>query len=529
MFVDLECPYSAATVPMAEKLLSQYPQKVRLELRQFPLDQHEHSKLAHEASLAAGAQGKYLQMVDLIQANQARMDREHYLGYARLLHLDVKRFTQDLDSHRFAAQVEADLAMGRALGIDTTPTVFLNGQRLTGAQDTPALTAAVEQAMPVPGKVTAAAASNAPLSAADKSLLASDPVATMGPADAAVTIVEFTDFQCPFCRRASEPMHQLLAQSGGTVRWIYRNYPLDFHEHAELAAEAALAAGDQGKFWPMHDLLFANQANIDRDHLDQFARQLGLDVSSFDQDLTSGRFRARIAADRALGQKYGVDGTPAFFINGRYISGVRTLPELEQAVALAKTDAHPGSEMAAAVTSRHLVEASHPGATEMTWFVDVEAVAAPSSGATLRKLTGLRPVSIAIHNYALPSHPNASLAYRALVEAANEGRFWPLYEALAGHALPADSHAARTTIVAAAKSSGVDAVKVEAAFDDAQLTADLEVDKQEAYRRGVRGVPVVFVGSQRIDGVQSMDTYEHYVIAEAPAIPTATAQNRGSR
>src|ERR1700744_1235228 len=73
MFVDLERPFSAATVPMAEKLLSQYPQKVRLELRQFPLEQHEHAQLAHEASLAAGAQGKYLQMVDLIQANQTRM------------------------------------------------------------------------------------------------------------------------------------------------------------------------------------------------------------------------------------------------------------------------------------------------------------------------------------------------------------------------------------------------------------------------------------------------------------------------
>lgn len=527
MFVDLECPFSAATVPMAEKLLSQYPHKVRLELRQFPLEQHEHARLAHEAALAAGAQGKYLQMVDLIQANQTRMDRAQYLGYAHLLRLDMTRFTHDLDTHRFAAQVQTDLALGRALGIDTTPTIFLNGQRLTGVQDMPSLNAAVAQAVAEPGKaVVAASSSDPPLSAADIALLTKDPVATMGSADAPVTVVEFTDFQCPFCRRASEPLHQLLAQSGGSVRWVYRSYPLDFHEHAAEAAEVALAAGDQGKFWPMHDLLFANQANLDREHFDQFARQLGLDVAKFDQDLTSGRFRARVAADRALGQKYGVDGTPAFFINGRYISGVRTLPEFQQAVVLAKNDAQPAANLSAAAPTQHLIEDGHRGAAEIAWFIDVEAVAAPASGSTLHELAAAHPVSIAIHNYALPSHPNAALAYRALLEASKEGHFWALYDTLAGRALPQDNKSARAVIVEAAKTAGVEAGKVEAAFDDPSLTADLEADKQEAYRRGVRGVPVIFVGSQRIDGVQAKSVYEHYVVAATPVTASATAHSR---
>ena len=112
------------------------------------------------------------------------------------------------------------------------------------------------------------------------------------------------------------------------------------------------------------------------------------------------------------------------------------------------------------------------------------------------------------------------------MEAANEGHFWALYDALAGHALPQDSKSARAVIAEAAKTVGVETGKVEAAFDDPHLTADLEADKQDAYRRGVRGVPVVFVGAQRIDGVQAMSVYEKYAVTDTPVAASATARSR---
>ena len=514
IYADLECPFSASTLPQLEKVAAQHPSDVHLEVRQFPLDIHPDSKLAHEAALAAAAQGKYLAMVDLIQANQRLMDRAQYLHYATLLHLNVPQFTRDLDSHRFAPQVQEDLAEGRALGIDQTPTMFINGNRVAGAQDAATLANLVERSLAATHGDPVSVDFSKPLPAEDTSALAVNPTASLGPAAAPVTIVEFTDFQCPFCRRAEDPLHQLLASSGKNVRVIYRSYPLDFHAHAQLAAEAALAAGDQGKFWPMHDLLFANQANLDRAHFDQFARQLELDVARFDADLDSGKFRAQVAADRVLGQRYGVDGTPFFFINGRPVSGVRSLPELQQAVQLAMSDKNPAAPVVAATPTHHFLAgsaAAGPNTVVVDWYIDLEAAASPAIAPILHDLAAKPAVRIALHSYALPNHPNAPLAYRALLAAIPEGKFWPLYDALAGHPLPADEQEARAAIRAAAQSIHLEMSKVDAAFDDSGLGNDVAADQQEAYRRGIRGVPVVFVNNQRIDGIQPASVYTQSV------------------
>ncbi len=510
VYADLECPFSAAALPQLEKAAAQHPGDVRLEVRQFPLDIHPGSGLAHEAALAAAAQGRFLDMVNLIQANQKLMDRAQYLHYAALLHLNLARFTRDLDSHRFAAQVREDQAEGRALGVDQTPTMFINGNRIAGAQQPDMLARIVAQSLAATRATPGAAGLPKPLPAADTAALTVSPAATLGPASAPVTIVEFTDFQCPFCRRAEDPLHQLLATSGKDVRLIYRSYPLDFHAHAELAAEAALAAGDQGKFWPMHDLLFANQASLDREHFDQFAHQLGLDVARFDADLDSGRFRAAIAADRELGQRFGVDGTPFFFIDGRPVSGARSLPELQQAVRLAMGDKNPAAPVVAAAPAPHFLPrsaAAGPNPVTVDWYIDLEAAASPAIAPILRDLAARPAVRVAPHSYALANHPNAALAFRALLAAIPEGSFWPLYDALAGKPLPADEQAARASIRAAAKSVHLDPDKLDAAFDDPALSDDLAADQQEGYRRGVRGVPVVFIGNRRIDGIQPAAVY----------------------
>jgi len=520
IYADLECPFSASTLPQLEKVAAQHPADVRFEVRQFPLDIHPGSALGHEAALAAGAQGRFLDMVNLIQANQKLMDRAQYLRYAALLHLNLTQFARDLDSHRFAAQVQEDLAEGRALGVNQTPTLFINGNRVEGEQDAASLANLVERSIAATRATPVLTDFSKPLAAEDTTALAFRPTATLGTANAPVTIVEFTDFQCPFCRRAEDPLHQLLASSGKNVRIVYRSYPLDFHANAEAAAEAVLAAGDQGKFWPMHDLLFANQSNLDRQHFEQFAHQLDLDVARFDAALDSGKFRAEIAADRALGARYGVDGTPFFFINGRPLSGVRSLPELQQAVQLAMGD-NPASPVAEAAPTRHFLAgsaAAGPSTVTVDWYIDLEAAASPAIAPILHDLTGRPGVRVAPHSFALPNHLNAPLAYRALLAAIPEGKFWPLYDALAGHPLPADEQAARAAIRAAAQAVHLDAAKVDAAFDDSGLGNDVAADQQEAYRRGVRGVPVVFINNQRIDGIQPATVY-------AQSIEQATAKS----
>lgn len=156
-----------------------------------------------------------------------------------------------------------------------------------------------------------------PLSAeAWASLLAGSPAA-LGPATAKVTVVEFSDFQCPYCAQAHETVHQIRERYSDKVRIIFRHFPLPFHEHARLAAQAALAANAQGKFWPFHDRMFQHQNALDRKSLEGYAQELGLDVAAFRKGIDERQFEAQLDADVALARSVSVDGTPTMFVNGR--------------------------------------------------------------------------------------------------------------------------------------------------------------------------------------------------------------------
>jgi len=150
-----------------------------------------------------------------------------------------------------------------------------------------------------------------------------------GPAEAPVTIVEFSDFQCPFCGRLAPVMRAVLAKYPTQVRLVYRHLPLtSLHPNAEKAAEAAVCAQEQGKFWEMHDLMFADQSGLEIDALKGKAKRLQLDIKSFDECLDSGKERDAVMIDTHAAEQLGIGGTPASFINGRFINGVRSLDEL---------------------------------------------------------------------------------------------------------------------------------------------------------------------------------------------------------
>jgi len=150
----------------------------------------------------------------------------------------------------------------------------------------------------------------------------SDPTApAKGPASAPVTIVEFSDFQCPYCSRVVPSIDQALETYGDQVRLVYRQFPLNIHPNAQKAAEASLCANDQGKFWELHDAMFANQRELGVDQLKSKAVGLGLDAETFNACLDSGKYAAKVAADVAAGAANGVNGTPAMFVNGRFLNG----------------------------------------------------------------------------------------------------------------------------------------------------------------------------------------------------------------
>jgi protein-disulfide isomerase len=142
-----------------------------------------------------------------------------------------------------------------------------------------------------------------------------------GPANAKITIIEFSDFQCPYCKRGKDTMDQVVKAFPNDVRLVFKHLPLPMHPEAKPAARATFAAAKQGKFWEMHDALFDNQANLNSEFYTKTAEKLGLNMEKFKADMESPEASKAVDADMELGQKNGIQGTPGFFVNGVAVKG----------------------------------------------------------------------------------------------------------------------------------------------------------------------------------------------------------------
>ncbi|WP_083808437.1 DsbA family protein [Granulicella tundricola] len=512
VFSDFACPFSARTFFTLQKLSTRYPNSLHILYKQTPLPIHPDAPLAARAALAAARQNRYNAMAELLFANQTHQDLPTFLSFARQLHLDIPRFRRDYDSPAVAAQLATDLEESHAFGVIETPTSFLNGKLLSGLQDEPTLTALIDKASTTPSIAPTLASGNDG-TITDPTLLAqilAPTSPTQGPATAPLTIVEFTDFQCPFCRAAVAPMEQLMAARGQEVRWIFRAFPLDFHQFAEQSAEAALAAGEQGKFWPMHDLLFAHQSALTLADLHTYAQQLNLNLPAFDEAMSTHRLAGQVAADRALGLRAGVSGTPTFMVDGHLMVGARSLTEL---AALA--DAHrnfagiqnASARVPTAPAATHQVLGPEPSSGQpdtpitLTWFTDVRSPLAAHQAELLRTLTAHYEGRIRVLFKADPlvTHPDSRLASAALFAALALGgsdKFWPMFDALADRRDLLD----RPKLLTIAAAMHLNASAFEKSLD--QSENDVTADQQEATRRGISGAPVLFLNTERVDGLQ---------------------------
>jgi protein-disulfide isomerase len=160
---------------------------------------------------------------------------------------------------------------------------------------------------------------NKPLEPAKQQSIAAADAPSFGPADSKVTLVEFSDFQCPFCSRAATAVKELKTKYGTKVHFVFRQFPLSFHQNAHLAAEASLAANAQGKFWEFHDKVFENQKALERDALEKYAKEVGLKIDQFKKALDGKEFAAKVDADMKLGNDVAVSGTPTLFVNGKRV------------------------------------------------------------------------------------------------------------------------------------------------------------------------------------------------------------------
>ena len=239
------------------------------------------------------------------------------------------------------ALVEAEMATSRRMIGEGTPRAALYETFMAGAvRERGAVAEATSKDQNAQSLAAERKAERAPqkLTAPDGSQRYAVPVGEEGvpfegPADAAVVVVEFVDYQCPFCRKAHEEvLAPLRERYRGKVRFEARQLPLEIHASAEPAARAALAAGNQGKYWEFQDRVFSLSEPFSHAGFVAHAKALGLDVERFERDFTANETRARVAADMALARVLGVSATPVFFVNGRYVSGARSLATYEELV-----------------------------------------------------------------------------------------------------------------------------------------------------------------------------------------------------
>jgi protein-disulfide isomerase len=164
-----------------------------------------------------------------------------------------------------------------------------------------------------------------------------------GPETAPVVMVEFSDFECPYCAKATGEIRQIMAVYPNQIRLVYKQFPLSMHPHAGLASLASLAAEEQGKFWEMHDLMFSHFRELSMDHILAWAQQLGLDMPKFKAALENPKYKAEVDKDLQDGEFVGVNGTPAIFINGKHFNGPIDLAQLKPILDNEIKTAHPAS------------------------------------------------------------------------------------------------------------------------------------------------------------------------------------------
>ncbi len=340
---DFQCPFCSRVVPTLKQIEDTYGDSVKVVFRHQPLPFHNNAKIAAEASMAAHEQGKFWPMHDKLFANAQALDRGSLERYASELGLDMGKFKAALDSGKYTKRVEEDSAAGMQVGANGTPTFFINGRELVGAQPFEAfkgiideeikkadallakgikLDAVYAELQKEAGKAAPPAAPEAPKVVTDINLTGA-PV--KGPKNAPVTIVAWSDFQCPFCSRVVPTLHDLEKQYGNKIKVVFKHQPLPFHNNAKPAAMASMAANEQGKFWEYHDKLFANQQQLDRGDLERYASELGLDMGKFKAAMDSNKYDGYVQADSAEGMRVGANGTPTFFINGRQLVGAQPI------------------------------------------------------------------------------------------------------------------------------------------------------------------------------------------------------------
>jgi len=560
-FSDFQCPFCGRVVPTLKQIAETYGAKARVVFKHNPLPFHKEAPYAAQAAWAAQQQGKFWEMHDVLFENMRELKPESIEQYAAKLGLDMARFKADVSSDAAKAAVQADMAMAAKLGARGTPHFFVNGKRLPGALPFDRFKEAIDAEVAAVEKLRAAGATpadaydarvqanfempappQAPARPDDKAVYAIEPGSSYakGGAEPLVTIIEFSEFECPFCSRVNPTIKQILDTYGDDVRVVFKHNPLPFHKNAKGAAKAALAAGAQGKFWEMHDVLFANQRALTAEQLTGYAQQLGLDMARFEADMASDALDKVVAADMAQAATFGALGTPNFFVNGRNLVGAQPFDNfkklIDEELAKAKAALASGTPRAGvykALTGKGLTKAAAPqGAppeddnkvypvrvnpedgvkgnpsapVTIVEFSDFQCPFCTRVNPTIKQIfdTYGDKVRVVFKHNPLPFHKEAPLASEAALAAGAQGKFWEMHDALFANQRALQ----RADLDKYAAQLGLNLEQFAADLDSRKYKAQVDADLKHGAEIGVRGTPNFFINGKKLVGAQPFEAFK---------------------
>jgi protein-disulfide isomerase len=558
-YSDFQCPYCSRVEPTLDQVRQAYgPEKVRIVWRNNPLPFHQNAKPAAEAAAGvfalAGSDG-FWKFHDTAFKNQGALGDDSYAKWATDAGVkDLASYKAGLAGHKWADAVDKDLNDGKAAGVQGTPSFFVNGVFINGAQPFDSFKKTIDQELEkAQAKITAGTPKshiyiemskenkkNAPAAAKNedegekedttsvfKIPVGSSPV--LGSPNALVTIVEFSDFQCPFCSRVEPTLKGLRDKYGDKIRLVWKNEPLPFHPAAGPAAEAAMEVraekGDKG-FWDVHDKFFGDQKDLvngqaaNVDGIVKMAAETGASADKIKKAVSDQTHKKEIDADQDVSEDFQASGTPHFFVNGRRLVGAQPQEKFEKIIDEEITKAQnliaagtKPTDVYAALTKDgkgppepekkdlpKSLPTNDPARGNLSAKVTIHEWSdfqCPFCGrveptlAQVMKDYGDR-VKFVWHDLPLPMHPDAPLAAQAGREAyAQKGpsAFWSMHDKMFAN----QQKIKRDDLDGYAKDLNLNMDKWKSALDGSSHTSEIEADKKSGNDDGISGTPAFII------------------------------------
>ncbi len=570
-FSDFQCPFCARVKPTLEQLKKKYgPSQLRIVWKHNPLPFHYEARPTHAVAAAVymlAGPAAFFRFHDSVFANQRDLTPENVQEWARLSGVESSTLFAWLEAGKPAAKVDEDIALAASVGATGTPAYRINGVTLSGAQPGARFEEIIDQQLaaakrltlsgtpprqvytvlteqnlrPSPSEASARAQEQAEALAVWKvDVTPADPV--RGPRDALVSIVVFSEFQCPFCKRGKGTLEQVLEQYGPDVRLVWKDNPLPFHPRAAPAAVLARHAFQRrgnDAFWRVHDALFESQPALEQDDFERIAKAEKLAWQPALAALAATTLPQSIRDSMELSGELDANGTPHFFINGRRLAGAQPLSAFRELIdeELAKARALTASGVARSRVYDTLMKDAREPPPPETKLVPLRKDA-PSRGPlsapvviqvfsdfqcpfckrvepTLAQLERELPgqVRIVWRHLPLPFHAHAQLAAEAAEEVlAQRGpaAFWAYHDALFD-AQGEEGGLRRESLERLALERGVDAVRFAAALDGGVHTAKVSADATLANHVGINGTPAFLINEYYLSGAQPLEAFKRLV------------------